>query len=185
MGLFSFLQKKTEQVIEGHKSNLDKSILEKGKSIREEELKIKKETEKNELDDILSSIPMVNTGKTKEEKEEIEKFNIKANNSSLQKEIGNIKKRKKYLENEYGSEIAEKILSEELWIGMNYHHILEVKGEEDKKIENSTNGKTITKLYFGEKLNRLKNESFSLEVTLKDNKVVGWKDLTNVGTRSK
>ena len=61
---------------------------------------------------------------------------------------------------------------------MDFDAVYEIKGRPSKEIENATNSKLTTKLYFGEYINRLKNKSYKFEVTLQEGKVVGWKDLT-------
>jgi hypothetical protein len=40
------------------------------------------------------------------------------------------------------------------------------------------------KLYYGKKENRLGNDSYEFEITLKEGLVIGWKDLSNVGKRN-
>lgn len=56
--------------------------------------------------------------------------------------------------------------------------------EFDKKTTNLIRGEEVIKLYYGEKENRLGNQSFEFEITLKEGKIFGWKDLRNIGTRS-
>lgn len=70
-------------------------------------------------------------------------------------------------------------------VGMSLSQVRKTQGMYDKSVENMSRGKKIVKVYYGEKKNRLGNKSYSYEITLKDDKVTGWKDLTNVGTRNK
>jgi len=93
--------------------------------------------------------------------------------------------RHKILIKKFGKDIGTKLIRKELFVGMTYEMLKEIKSSHDKKTSNVSNGKETIKLYYGKKKNRLGNDSYEFEVTLQDGKVTGWKDLTNVGTRSK
>jgi hypothetical protein len=71
---------------------------------------------------------------------------------------------------------------ENIKLGLNISEIKKIGPGIDKKVTNVSRGKEITKLYFGKFVNRLGNDSFEFEVTLKEGKVTGWKDGTDVGT---
>ena len=93
--------------------------------------------------------------------------------------------KKSKLIQKYGKEVGTKLFKKQFFAGMTLEMLKEIKSRHDKKTSNVTNGKETVKLYYGKKKNRLGNDSFKLEVTLKDGKVTGWKDLTSVGTRNK
>lgn len=71
-----------------------------------------------------------------------------------------------------------------LFVGMTYEELIKTQPNHDKKKSNVTNGKETIKLFYGQKENRLGNDSYEFEITLKEGLVVGWKDLSNVGTRN-
>ena len=100
--------------------------------------------------------------------------------------LNNIQKEKDYLNSlldKYDKPNSNKELK--LEIGITRKELRQLKGMEQHTVLNSSRGKEISKLYYGKKKNRLGNDSYEFEVTLQDGKVTGWKDLTNVGTRSK
>ena len=100
--------------------------------------------------------------------------------------LNNIQKEKDYLNSlldKYDKPNSNKELK--LEIGITRKELRQLKGMEQHTVLNSSRGKEIAKLYYGKKKNRLGNDSYEFEVTLQDGKVTGWKDLTNVGTRSK
>lgn len=67
-------------------------------------------------------------------------------------------------------------------LNLTYDEVVDIFGKESKKDISVSRGKKIIKLYFFEYENRLGNTSYEFEVTLKDDKVYGWKDLLNVST---
>jgi hypothetical protein len=67
-------------------------------------------------------------------------------------------------------------------LNLTYEEVVNIFGKESKKDVSVSRGKKIIKLYFYEYKNRLGNTSYEFEVTLKDDKVYGWKDLLNVST---
>jgi hypothetical protein len=71
-----------------------------------------------------------------------------------------------------------------LFVGMTYEELIKTQPNHDKKKSTVTNGKETIKLFYGQKENRLGNDSYEFEITLKEGLVVGWKDLSNVGTRN-
>ena len=71
---------------------------------------------------------------------------------------------------------------ENIKLGLNISEIKKIGPGIDKKVTNVSRGKEITKLYFGKFVNRLGNDSSEFEVILKEGKVTGWKDGTDVGT---
>ena len=89
---------------------------------------------------------------------------------------------KKALNNPAFKQIKKEL---KLEIGISRKELRQLKGMEEHTVLNNSGGKEIAKLYYGKKKNRLGNDSYDFEVTLKDGKVTGWKDLTNVGTRNK
>lgn len=170
MGLFSFLQNISDSFFESLKQNALDDQLKKVKHPPKTKVVTQMEKlnkEQNELDDLISKYSTPRKKISKEEKKE--KENEKRNQ----------------LISKYGKEIGTKLFKKQFFVDMSYEMLKEIKPRHDKKTSNVSNGKETIKLYYGKKKNRLGNDSFKLEVTLKDNKVVGWKDLTNVGTRSK
>lgn len=77
-----------------------------------------------------------------------------------------------------------KKLIESIYSGMTLSELNKLGIEFNKKTTNLIRGKEVIKLYYGEKENRLGNQSFEFEITLKEGKIFGWKDLRNIGTRS-
>lgn len=88
----------------------------------------------------------------------------------------------RFLENQHKENMNN--LISKLFVGMKYDELNEIKPPHDKKVSNVTNGKETLKLYYGKKENRLGNDSYEFEITLKEGLVIGWKDLSNVGKRN-
>ena len=180
MGLFSFLQNISDSFFESFKQNALDDKLKKVKHPPKTKVMTqmdKLQKERKELDDLLKDIKS-KTKLSKEQRDELKK--------SKEKDKKNKENEKKnQLISKYGKEIGTKLFKKQLFVDMSYEMLKEIKPRHDKKTSNVSNGKETIKLYYGKKKNRLGNDSFKLEVTLKDNKVVGWKDLSNVGTRSK
>lgn len=68
--------------------------------------------------------------------------------------------------------------------GQNYASIIEIFGLPDLIKSSISNGKEKKKIYYGKSLNRLGNESYSLEISLIDEKLVGYRHLSAVGKNS-
>jgi hypothetical protein len=92
--------------------------------------------------------------------------------------------RMKLLVPKYGEIIALKIVNHELWVGMDFNHVYEVKGKHEFKVDNVVNKVEQTILYFDKHKNRLGNDAYDFEITLESGKVVGWKNRANVATRN-
>jgi hypothetical protein len=183
MSIFDYLKRISDSFFDGLSSNAVDHQLKKSKK---DSISRKKHEEDIELEKILSQIPMPMPPEgevDEEERERIRKHNINAMNSPRMKEIDANNKRIRRLEEQYGVELANKIYLEELGIGMNINHVREIKGKEDKRIENITGGKEIIKLYYGKKKNKLGNESYNFEITLTYGLVSGWKDISYIGKR--
>jgi hypothetical protein len=94
------------------------------------------------------------------------------------------KERMKILVPKYGEAIALKILNNELWVGMDFNHVYEVKGKYELKVDNVINKVEQTILYFEKHKNRLGNDAYDFEITFESGKAVGWKNRANVATRN-
>lgn len=180
MGIFSFLRSISDGFFDATKNNATKQALASAKKSKKPAVirkmdKLKKE--QKELDDLLKDIKS-KTKLSKQQRAELKKSKEK---DAKEKEI----EKKNKLNSKYGKEVGTKLFKKQFFSGMTYEMLKEIKPRHDKKTSNVTNGKETVKLYYGKKKNRLGNDSFKLEVTLKDGKVTGWKDLTNVGTRNK
>jgi len=193
MGLFDKLRKASDNFFDGLKNNaVDKALSEARERRVNEELLRKKENkkrEKDELEKILSKMPIIKTP-SKEELEEIEKRKkieelekIERNEriKIIEKEYRD--KIKSEFIKKYGEEIGKKIYKKELFVGMTLEMLKDVKGKHSEKVENVTNGKTKVKLYYEKSTNRLGNISYGFEVSLENGLVVGWKDRKNRGTK--
>jgi len=185
MGLFDFLKRMNNSFFDGIKEKAIENALSNAKEDR-----LKKEAfdksekskkEKDDLDKILSSIP-----KPKILSEnELAEIRLKKEKKDRIKQIEreNKEKLKNDLINKYGQEVGEKLFKKELFVGMTFEMLKEIKPKHSKKVSNVTNGKETIKLYYGIEKNRLGNDSYNFEVTLKDGLVAGWKDLSNIGRR--
>ena len=81
------------------------------------------------------------------------------------------------LNDEFGEEIANRILTEVLWIGMTSSMLKASKGIEGDRKETVTVDGNKEKLYFHSRRTQQGTTVYQLEVSLEDGKVVGWKDL--------
>lgn len=83
----------------------------------------------------------------------------------------------KDIANIYGENAAEKINQGKIWIGMPVSLLPLAAGKaQDVKESLYKNAKT-EKWYYGRYVNRLGNAKYTLEVTIEDNTVAGWRDL--------
>ena len=60
-----------------------------------------------------------------------------------------------------------------IWLGMTKSMLFDSKGYPDKEKKNTTKSTEEYKYYYGERTNRLGTLSYNLEVTVKDDEVVG------------
>ena len=77
----------------------------------------------------------------------------------------------------YGFEKARVLADGGMWVGMPSYLLLFELGPPSDEKEAVRNGHMIHKFYYGAFLNRLGNIKHSLEVTVDNNIVVGWKQL--------
>jgi hypothetical protein len=169
MGLFDFLKRKNNSFFDGLKDNAVENALQNSKSTSKpkalEDLEKSIKEDNDFIDNLIDGIVSKNSDISEDEL------------LKLQKE------RNKNLVEKYGEDIGNKLFRKEFFIGMSYEMLVEVKPKHDKKVSNITNGKETIKLYYGIKKNRLGNDSYNFEVTLKEGLVVGWKDLSTIGRR--
>jgi len=94
-----------------------------------------------------------------------------------------IKKRDREIIQKYGKEIAGKILKGKYWKGMTKAMLIDSLGNPGiKKVDVFKDNEKL-KFYYNKKRNQLGNWSFTLEISLENNKVVGWKDLDLISKR--
>ena len=166
MGIFGFLKSLSgDSDDKENKSKKHTSRNSKKPAVNKKIDKLNKQN--SELDDIISKYSKPKRKVSPEEKKNRED------------------EKKSKLIQKYGKEVGTKLFKKQFFAGMTLEMLKEIKSRHDKKTSSVTNGKETVKLYYGKKKNRLGNDSFKLEVTLKDGKVTGWKDLTSVGTRNK
>jgi hypothetical protein len=94
-----------------------------------------------------------------------------------------IRKRDTEIIQKYGKEIAAKILKGKYWEGMTKAMLIESLGNPGTKKVDIFKDNEKLKFYYNKKRNQLGNWSFTLEISLENNKVVGWKDLDLISKR--
>jgi hypothetical protein len=94
-----------------------------------------------------------------------------------------IRKRDTEIIQKYGKEIAAKILKGKYWKGMTKAMLIESLGNPGTKKVDIFKDNEKLKFYYNKKRNQLGNWSFTLEISLENNKVVGWKDLDLISKR--
>jgi len=184
MGIFSFLRSISDGFFDALKDNATKQALASAKKQKKSPVikKMEKLNKQNsELDDLIKNISQ--QAKKAKKNSGIDAKKQKEYNLQLKKK--NEDEKRNNLVTKYGKETGTKLYKKQFFVGMTYEMLKEIKSRHDKKTSSVANGKETVKLYYGKKKNRLGNDSFKLEITLKDGKVTGWKDLTNVGTRNK
>ena len=194
MGLFSFLKRKNDAFFDALSNNASKNALkvakQQGNPKELDDVMQSIKSQNDEVDEILARIEkkadLVKKDKERRDRTVSQYKMKKSRNESENKAKAAIaKNRRQNLIDKYGKEIGPKLFRSELFLEMDLEMLSHSKGNYDKKVSNVSKGKETVKLYYGKKKNRLGNDSFNLEVTLKDGKVTGWKDLTTVGTRNK
>jgi hypothetical protein len=90
----------------------------------------------------------------------------------------------RFLVPKYGEVIALKIVNDELWVGMDFNHVYEVKCKYELKVDNVINKVEQAILYFEKHKNRLGNDAYDFEITFESGKAVGWKNRASVATRN-
>ena len=83
-----------------------------------------------------------------------------------------------YIETYAGREVREKIEAKKIWIGMEIELLVASWGKAGEVKETYAKGKKIQKCYYFSYVNRLGNVKYKAEVTLENEIVAGWKDLT-------
>jgi hypothetical protein len=94
-----------------------------------------------------------------------------------------IRKREAEIIQKYGKEIAAKILKGKYWKGMTKAMLVESLGNPGTKKVDIFKDNEKLKFYYNKKRNQLGNWSFTLKISLENNKVVGWKDLDLISKR--
>ena len=77
----------------------------------------------------------------------------------------------------HGNEQANKVAQGIIWMAMPKHLLLVAKGKAYDIKESYYKETKTEKWYYGEYINRLGNYKYTLEITLENDEVVGWKDL--------
>jgi hypothetical protein len=83
----------------------------------------------------------------------------------------------KEIENQFGGDIANNVSKSFIWNGMPDYLLLVSMGKAGEIKENFFKGTRTEKWYYGEKINRLGNLKYNLEITVENHKIVGWRDL--------
>jgi hypothetical protein len=91
----------------------------------------------------------------------------------------------KVINEKYDQVTSAKILNGEYWKGMTKSMLVESLGYPGEKKEDIFKEKVKMKFYYNKKKNKMGNWSYSLEISLEDGVVVGWKDLDIVSKRVK
>jgi len=91
----------------------------------------------------------------------------------------NIKRRNLFqsITDVYGNETADLVDKGNVYIGMPNFLLIIAKGYADNVKESFYKNIRIEKWYYGEYVNRLGNYNYTLEITLENDEVVGWKNL--------
>ena len=87
------------------------------------------------------------------------------------------KKREKEILNKFGNEVGNKIIKCEVWQGMTKEMLIESQGEPHDIKESVYKEKTNHKFYFRPRETRQNTIVYAYEVSLENDKVVGWRDL--------
>ena len=114
----------------------------------------------------------------KEREKNYEETGIKETDSEREKRENDNKLLKEY-QKKYGEEIGERILNEEIWIGMTSEMLVDSRFEPDHKIEKVSKSKKREEYFYGSYKNRLGKYSYKFRVVIIDGKVDGWNDITN------
>jgi hypothetical protein len=77
----------------------------------------------------------------------------------------------------YGQDKAQKVIEGTIWMDMPMHLLLICRGKPNEIKESNYKGTVIEKWYYGEYINRLGNYKYTLELTLENDYLVGWRDL--------
>lgn len=170
--LFNFLKKKElESKLKHQKSKIEETI-QSGKT----------QIERDRLRALALAFDRANDKKLTIEDEkwldehgakERKRKEINENNRKKREQKRNIEK-KKYLTEKYGKDNGEKLHKGELWVGMTYEMLKEVKGEPESKIEKISRHKKREELYYEGFKNRLGNQSYNLKIVLIEGKVESW-----------
>ncbi len=184
MGLFDYLNKLNNQFFDGLKQNAIDKALSKSSNTNKEIVS------KGSSTDLLQRMKeLKEQGIAKDLAEAKQIIELEQLNSG----IINLNVSKKDIENDailYGlSPEEQKEFKKEkeankkkLDINLSYEEVVQILGYVSKKEVSVSRGKKITKLYFYEYKNRIGNIAYEFEVTLKEGKVYGWKDLSTIST---
>ncbi len=94
-----------------------------------------------------------------------------------------IKKRNSELNKKYGKDIATKIIKGKYWKGMTKTMLIESLGNPGtKKIDIFKDNEKL-KFYYYKKRSQIGNWSYTFEILIENNKVVGWKDIDIISKR--
>ena len=111
-----------------------------------------------------------------EREENFKKTGLRMTDSELKKHMAKVENEKR-LNKKYGKEIADKIINNELWIGMTKDILREVKGKADHKTEKMSRGKKREEFFYERYTNRLGNDSYKFRVVVLNDEVDGWNDI--------
>lgn len=83
-----------------------------------------------------------------------------------------------------GSDSFLKDEIEKLSVGFSYSSTIDILGEPDFIKNSISNGKTRIKIFYGKSINRLGNDAYDFEISFVDDKLYGYKQLSQVGTNN-
>ena len=129
----------------------------------------------------------IDLGRALENEARIKKFR-KENEARIRKELAEEKKeqqarryqkkkREKEILNKFGNEVGNKIINRKVWQGMTKEMLIESQGKPHDIKESVYKEKTNHKFYFGPRTTRQNTIVYAFEVSLENDKVVGWRDL--------
>lgn len=97
-------------------------------------------------------------------------------NANKEKELAKINLLKE-IEYQFGSDASNKVAKGFVWNGMPDYLLIVSMGKAEDIKENFFRGTRTEKWFYGGKVNRLGNLKYNLEITVENQKVVGWRDL--------
>ena len=111
---------------------------------------------------------------TIEDERWLDEYDKKEENKRIKREQKRNIEKKKYLTDKYGQDNGEKLHKGELWVGMTYEMLKEIKGEPGKKTETISRNKKREELFFDGYKNRQSNMSYKFKVVIINGKLEKW-----------
>ncbi len=113
--------------------------------------------------------------KNSKRNEEISYAQRKMINANKEKELAK-KNLLAEIENQFGADASQKVANGYVWNGMPEYLLIVSMGKAEEIKENFFRGTRTEKWFYGGKVNRLGNLKYNLEITVEDQKVIGWRD---------